>query len=281
MQIVLGLFKQSGHEWTGYIIGAVVGVVLGLALGVVSGFFGWIRRWWRDSRPVHLVLQRIGDDAEPVLVFARDFQQPLLPDPATKTVKPVPLVVSEPLTGTVGQVPNIPSLWSRVEATAYGNLLFVLAQARKMRNVELVEMSKDAGKWNASIVVLGAQTERCFQFYEQMTGVAFSMTRDGKDIVDETTVPPSVVPRVGPYGYGIILKTRNRHRTQGGPGTAFLIGGFGVLGTEAAGYFFRTRINELARLFGNRTFGVIVRADANAGAETVQRLAEYDRATES
>ena len=88
------------------------------------------------------------------------------------------------------------------------------------------------------------------------------------------------INRAKSYGYGIILKTRNPLRTQGGPGVGLLIGGFGTLGTEAAGYYFRIHHKELARDFGRRTFGIVVRSSVAGGAESAERLHRYDRATE-
>ena len=52
---------------------------------------------------------------------------------------------------------------------------------------------------------------------------------------------------------GIIIKARNPHKLPNG-GVAFLIGGFGTLGTEAAGYYFRTRFKELGKRFGKKNF---------------------------
>ncbi|HYM16268.1 MAG TPA: hypothetical protein VEZ14_11980, partial [Dehalococcoidia bacterium] len=66
----------------------------------------------------------------------------------------------------------------------------------------------------------------------------------------------------------------------GGKGVGLLIGGYGVLGTEAAGYWFRNHFAELAKDFGSRAFGVVICAPIAGGAEAAVRLPEYDRAME-
>ena len=248
---------------------------------VVSGSTAVVWLWtrWRRRRPVSLLLQQLTDEEERVVIYTRDFESMVL-DPIAGP-KRVKLLVREPLVNKWGEVANVPTLWSRAEALVYGAVLYVFSLAGKTERIEVVEMSDDKDRWDDGLVVLGAQTERCYRFYRDMNNVAFSM--DDKNIYNQQGValddPNMPVDDQGAYRYGIILKARNPYRTVK-LGTCFLIGGFGVEGTEAAGYYFRHYYKDLVSLFGNRAFGVVVRVRADASAQTVVRVPVFDTSTE-
>lgn len=134
-------------------------------------------------------------------------------------------------------------------------------------------MSQDTGIWNTNIVVMGAQAQKCFDFYNRLEGVMYAV--DANNIFDKET--GAIVEREEGYGYGIILKARNPYKIGGAPGIGLLIGGYGTLGTAAAAYYFREHLEELGRRFGSRCFGVIVRASVTAGEQSVERLPRYDK----
>lgn len=154
--------------------------------------------------------------------------------------------------------------------TGLARLFNALGQIGKTRNIEIIEMSKDTGIWNHNLIVLGAQAQKCFDFYNSMTDVAYKM--DAKNIYNNKT--GKVIQRANGYGYGIILKSKNLFTPKNG--VAFLLGGFGTLGTEAAVYYFSRSLPELGKQFGKDSFGVIVRASVSAGVESTERLRKYD-----
>ena len=96
---------------------------------------------------------------------------------------------------------------------------------------------------------------------------------DGSNIYD---VEDKIIQRENGFGYGIILKSQNPFHSNG-KGIAFLIGGFGVLGTAAAAYYFKENIRNLGKEFGDAYFSILVRAPFTAGIEAVERLTSYDR----
>jgi len=264
--------------WGAGILGAVLTEIVNLiGQGTARG-----QRWWRERRPALVLLERMARAEDVCYVFVRDFFVPqgwevqVPVGKRTKTVTlSVPLLVRS-RAGVIRTVANIERLWSSVESSALSNLFYVFGVAGKNEGVQVVEMSEDTGVWDGNIVVLGAQAERSTEFYKRMGGVAYRMT--GKSIIDTGT--GQRVSRARGYGYGLILKARNPLRSEGRPGVGLLIGGFGTLGTEAAGYYLRNHYRELARDFGRRTFGVVVRASVESGAASAERLRRYDRATE-
>ena len=216
-----------------------------------------LKNYIQSQRPLFKLLKGVADNEQLVRIFVRDLMIP----PGT------PLISQD--AGGVGLVPNVTDLWPRVEGLGVANVLNVLGQANKTEAIEIVEMSKDIGLWDSHIIVMGAQAQKCYDFYSQMENVAYYMDPELKS--RETNL---AIPREDGYGYGIILKTINPHYPKG---VGFLIGGYGVLGTEAANYYFWKHAVDLGRQFGTKCFGVIVRASVTAGVGSTECLSRYDK----
>jgi len=221
------------------------------------GIFKATKNWWQNQRPINQVLQGIGNNDRITRVFIRDMLIPL----------GTPLI-STGVAG-IGLVPNVNELWPRVEGVAMANILNVLGQVGKTRNIEIIEMSKDPGLWDSDLIVLGAQAQKCFDFYQRMRQVAYSIDTELRD-----ASTGNVIPRQPGYGYGIILKAQNPYASNS---VGLLIGGYGVLGTETASYYFRRYCAELGQRFGKKFFGVVVRASVTAGVQSVERLMSLDK----
>ncbi len=250
---------MTRETWLGAILGAVLG---SLVIPGVLKLIELLRHWWTWSRPSRKLLEGLANQVEPCKIFVRDFVIP----------KDTKLYSVEPRLG-VGIVPNVHELWPDVEGRAVGNLLNIFGQVGKTKNIEIVRMSQDFGEWNANIIVLGAQAQKSFDFYSHMKFVAYRM--DEKEIYENEG--KQIVKREQGYGYGLILKGLNPLKTSGNRGVAILIGGFGVLGTAAASYYFKENFKRLGKEFGSDFFGIIVRAPISAGEQATERLSTYDK----
>lgn len=229
---------------------------------LVLSFFRNIKSWWTKSLPAQRVLGSLANNNVRLTIFIRDFF----------IANGTSLYTQEGLNGMVGVVPNVTELWPNVEGKSLARILNLLGIAGRTKNIEIVEMGKDPGLWESNIIILGAQTQKCFDFYSKMNEVAFSM--DALHIYNTKNGKP--IKREQGYGYGIILKCKNPY-FKGGKGIGFLLGGYGTLGTEAAMYYFTNNIDELGKTFGKKSFGVVVRASISAGIQSTQRLSKYDR----
>lgn len=217
--------------------------------------------WFKTKWPIYKVLGHISDNDKKVRIFVRDFF----------IRNGTNLYSREGLNGPIGIVPNVLELWPSVEGKGLGNLFYVLGQVGKKDQVEIVEMGKDSGLWDSNLMVLGAQTQKCFDFYKKMEHVAYEI--DDKNIYEIST--KKIIKKESGYGYGIILKCQNPF-VENHKGIAFLLGGYGTLGTEVASYYFMRNISLLGKKFGKNYFGVIVRASIFAGVQSVERLEKYD-----
>ena len=255
---ILGL---SYDLWIGAILGTIISSIF---LGIISS----ARKaylYWVTSRPPMLILGEVANNDEQCIIFIRHlFIQDV-------TLETTPLLEKVPRAG-IRSVPNVRDLWPDVDATALADSLNVLGQAGKKRNIRITRMSEDNGEWNGHIIVIGGQSRKSLDFYELMEQVFYRM--DDTNIYDART--NEIIPREEGFGYGIVLKARNPRRT-GKSGVAFLIGGYGTLGTEAASYYLREHLNELGKEFRRRCFGIVVRVSTSAGVQSVERLREYDR----
>jgi hypothetical protein len=166
-------------------------------------------------------------------------------------------------------------LWADVDGKATADILNVLGQVGKTKNITIVKMSQDTGQWNSHVIIIGEQSQKSFDFYRKFEDVMYCM--DAYQIYDNSGRP---IPREDGFGYGIILKARNPFKTEG-DGIGFLVGGFGTLGTVAASHYFREHFKDLGKQFDSKYFGIIVRASVTAGEEAVERLHQYDRVSDS
>lgn len=229
---------------------------------LVPKAYSAILEWWNFKRPASKVLGRIINKKIEVKIFIKDFI-------VNDNVHSSPKLSS--VEGPTTQLhPNIEKVWAEAEARGVAELLNLLGNMGKRSNLEIVEMSSGYDTWDKDMIVLGTQAKKCMDFYEVMENVAYSV--DEKDIYDKET--SKVIQRENGYGYGIVLKARN---PQMEIGIGFLLGGYGVLGTQAAIYYFTKNIAELGRLFGDKYFGIIVRAKVSAGKQSVNRLTKYDQ----
>jgi len=239
---------------------------MALPLDPIGGFqilFGAgkaLKNWWKSQRPLSKLLQGAADNNQPVRIFVRDLMIPA----------GSPLLSKD--AGGIYYVPNVENLWPRVEGLGIANVLNVLGQAGKVKKIDIIEMSKDNGLWESHIFVMGAQAQKCYDFYSQMKNVAYYVNSEIKD--KQTN---QIIPRENGYGYGVILKAINPYFEKG---VGFLIGGYGVLGTEAANYYFWKNAVKLGKQFGSKCFGVIVRASITAGIGSTERLNDYDKVFE-
>lgn len=168
--------------------------------------------------------------------------------------------------------PNIIKVWSEVEARGASAITNFLGSLGKTEKIKIVEMSSGHADWQGNIIILGAQSGKSLGFYGIMEKVGYRM--DEKEIYDYNS--NKVIVRENGYGYGLIIKANNKNTSEKNT-PCFLLGGFGTLGTEAAIYYFCNHFKELEKKFKKDFFSVVVRAQVNAGAQSVERIKSLDK----
>ena len=240
-----------------YVKGAILGaIVIPFILAGIRRFI----RYWKNTRPAMKLLEGLTKNDERCVFWLRDAYQ----KPGSGLLE-----VSE---AGAGVVPNVNKWWAEVDAKAVADVLNVLGSQGKSKNIEFHLLSQNRFDWDANLICIGAQFPQANLIFDNCKNVFFKIDND--DIFDVQKA--SAIQRDINYGYGIIIKARNPYKTSG-EGTVFLIGGFGALGTESAGYYFRNNFVKLGKRFGKNCFGVLVRAKTTAGPQSVERMFEYDR----
>ncbi|MCF7887770.1 MAG: hypothetical protein K9L76_00675 [Candidatus Omnitrophica bacterium] len=238
----------------GAIFGSIVTMIIG---GCISMFKKYIN-WWSNQRPVNKLLGSLRFNKEPCTFFLRD----------TYYKDGQLLEVSD---RGVGIIQNVMKLWGAVDGKAVSDVFNVLGKAGKNDKISIVELREDHGVWDTNIVCIGAQFPKADDIYTKCNNIYYRM--DNENIIRQSD--EVVINRKKDYGYGLIMKGNNPF-APGGKGVVLFIGGFGVLGTEAAGYYFRRNYSKLGKTFGDKHFARIVRAHVNLGHQSVEALEDYD-----
>lgn len=251
--------------------------ILGITLGVgIIGFLGYIaaayngiksiisffitiKTWYSQQLPAQRVLGNLINNNTEIVIFVRD----LYADPTSK------LYAREGINGPIGIIPNVLELWPKVESEGLSKILNTLGNLNKTKEVEILEMGKDPGIWDKPIIILGAQTQKCFDFYQKMESVGYEM--NGQHIFKKKT--GKIINQDSGYGYGIILKCRNPFASNN---FSFLVGGFGTLGTAAATHYFTKNLALIGKDFKSDCFAIVVRASISAGVQSTERLKKLD-----
>lgn len=169
--------------------------------------------------------------------------------------------------------PNIQDVWPECEGKGLIKFFQALGQFNKTDGLSVKKMSSDPEDWGSNVVVFGAQTGRCRDFFRLMKPVGYRIEDDG--IYDNETNNKIITLPDG-HGYGLIIKARNPMASDENA-TAFLLGGYGVLGTEAAIEYFFKSLDFLGKKFGEKDFSIIVKKEIGTPEGKVERLEDYDK----
>ncbi len=234
-------------------------------VGFIPGVIKALIRYFKFNLPSGKIFGLMIDNKKDLNIFVKDL---FVPDNTSES----PKIFSKE--GAYKQAnPNIASVWPNVEAIGVAKLFNLLGRLGKKDKLTVVEMSKGLDVWDSNIIVLGAQSVKSLEFYKVMDNVGYSM--DSREIYDKET--NQIIKRENEYGYGLVIKAKNTKLSEGRVGNAILLGGFGILGTQAAIHYFCNNIARLGKEFDKRYFSLIVRARISAGEQSVERLNQFTK----
>ncbi|MFA5163262.1 MAG: hypothetical protein WC441_01910 [Patescibacteria group bacterium] len=231
----------------------------------IPNLFKYIKRIWKFNLPAGKVLGSVADNNEELKIFVKDLI-------VLDNIISAPKLISKE-GEQVQYNPNIEKVWPDVEAIGVAKLFNLLGQIGKNNKLSIIEMSVGFNMWDSNLIVLGAQSFKSREFYRLMENVGYRI--DDSEIYDNET--GEIIERENGYGYGLIIKATNGKLAEGKKGLGFLLGGYGVLGTQAAVYYFCNNISQLGKMFGRKKFSIIVRAKISVGEQSVERLDRYNK----
>jgi hypothetical protein len=202
--------------------------------------------------PVRSVLGDLADDKVPCMVFVNHLFTPQRDN--TYSLR-LPDYFPPGTTGREDARVNIPYVLAKSDSTAVADLLNAVGQAGRYRSIEIVDPVTHWEKWDASIVCVGGsfKSERVWEKCRPPVAIEGSSLK--------ISLTGERLRAAAPQDFGVLCKTRNPENGR----DVWLIIGVGVYGTEAAGYFLRTNVRTLGRMFGKSAFTVVVRTTLMEG----------------
>lgn len=244
----------------------MVETIISVAWDFLKAIPSLIRRiisWWNLNLPAGKVLGDYLNNKTSIKIYVKDLIVP------GNTIHNPKLFSNE---GNIQQInPNINKVWPEVESRAVATISNLLGELGKSKNIFIVELSKGYNEWTNNMIVLGAQAVKSREFYEVMNNVGYGVNDD--NIYDFITKKP-IEMDLQTFGYGIILKAQN---PQNNNYPAFLLGGYGVLGTEAAVFYFCNNIALLGKEFGRNYFSIVIKARIASGSQSTVRIKKLDK----
>lgn len=155
---------------------------------------------------------------------------------------------------------NIPSVVAEADMQAATDITNLLGQIGKRENITFRSVSEDWDLWSEHILSVGGnfKTTRIFEIanpklVELVNNVSFRFSDSDK-----------LFQAVDGNDYGLIYRVT--HPVTGK--ICFVLIGLGIRGTEAAGYYLRTKAALLGKMFGSRDFAFLVQVRIDHGKET-------------
>ncbi len=237
---------------------AVVATVIG---GIFSGC-AWatarLLQWALSRRPLYLLLATFRDNNTKCLVFVRPMECK-----GGELVSKVPDVFPPYTSNRVEKWQNIPRLVSTSCMSAAKDILVLLGQVGKVRNIDFATPELDWDKWTFPMVLCGGSSKTREVLASHATPPV-ELEGDGFRVASTNLHYRAV----NNQDFGLVWMTSYPPTGK----RCLVVFGLGCLGTEAAGYFVRQNAGFLGSAFAGRDFAVLVRARLSQGRESASAI---------
>jgi len=232
-----------------------------LSIPLVWTFFNFLLRWWKQSRPLSLILKGYKDSETEVLVFLsqlssadKDFvknqdQQYIIeyPHPLPTNKKNL----------TIAPRHNIDPVWSEADGLCVADVFNILGRIKKIKNIKIASLIKDWDRRENPIFTIGFNP-KTDDLIKESRPIYFKLNANQslsvEGLKDDIT---AYTPNDG----GIIQKTFIKDTKT----PVIILAGLGTTGTEVAGSLFNKKAKELGKLYGDRSFCLAYKADISKG----------------
>lgn len=207
----------------------------------------------RTAFPIRQALGRLADENLPCLIFVKHLHTP---NHDNQYRFKLPDYFPPETTNREEAAVNIPSVIAKSDTVAIGDLLNAMGQAGRHTGIDVVDPVHYWEKWDGTIVCVGGSF-KSDQIWTKCDPLPVIL--DGGDFKIQVT--GERLRALKPHDFGLLCKTRNPDTGS----DVWLVIGLGVYGTEASGYFLRTKLSALGKMFGGAPFAVVVRTTLTAG----------------
>ncbi len=252
VDLFVGWFQSISSEmWQGALIGAIVSAAFAAALSSIRKSISKLK----SQLPIRSLLGAFADNNSPCSIFLKAIYSH---DGYYYSAEPN---YFPPQTANrVCRWQNVPQVISDSDVQAATDFTNLLGQVGKRENVTFRSIAADWDLWSENLLSVGgnSKTDRIFEL--QNRRLVDLVNNDAFRFTDSD----QLFQAINGNDYGLILKVT--HPSTGR--LCIVLMGLGVRGTEAAGYFFRTRASFLGKMFGCRDFAFLVHVRIAHGKET-------------
>lgn len=229
------------------------------------------------SRPIKALFKGyIGKDVQPLIFHSQlravdDFGKPLH-NPKYINEFPSPTPTNRRRLGSALKQ-NIDPVWSEADGECLTNVYNLLGRANKLSGIEIADTIKDWSKHNRPIISVGFNP-KTHDLEKRCTEIDYEL-----DLGNATLNLPKMnvsVDAYRPNDGAVIQKTFLKSTGQ----PVLILAGLGTIGTSAAGYVITNEANSIGKLYGNKRFCVLLKADSNIGTTSgeIVRIYPYPKA---
>jgi hypothetical protein len=252
MDLFIKWFQSIPSEmWQGALIGAIVSA----AFAASFSFLRKVILKLRSELPIRKILGEFADNNSPCSIFLKEMHsedgyyystEPDYFPPHTANRK--------------CRWQNVPHVISDSDVQAATDFTNLLGQVAKREKVTFRSIARDWDLWSENLLSVGGnfKTDRIFELQNPRS--VNLVNNDAFRFTDSD----QLFQAINGNDYGLIYKVTHPNTGK----ICIVLMGLGVRGTEAAGYFFRSRASILGKMFGDRDFALLVHVRIDHGKET-------------
>lgn len=246
-----------------------------ILIPLTLSIYAAISNYLRETRPLKLLLKGFGSKSESVLVFLSqlhacndDYTQQILKQKYF-ILTPNPMPGHKSTMKAHGRQ-QIDPVWSEGDGECLADIYNVFGKSNKGEDMRIADTIIDWDTWSKPVITIG---------FNPKTEKLMDMCRpiDFKYELGSLSIPNLKISLNSyiPNDAGIIQRTYMEDSKI----PVFILAGLGVLGTSAAGYWFKKECIALGRLYGSRPFCVLLSAKTDEGRSSANAVAIYPQPT--
>ena len=153
---------------------------------------------------------------------------------------------------------NIDPVWSEGDGECLASVYNILGRAEKVSDIEIADTIKDWSRHSQPIISIGFNP-KTLDLEKRCTNLDYVLERDTASI--SMPVIDKKVDAYLPNDGGVIQKTFLKSTGQ----PVLILAGLGTVGTSAAGFVLSQEVRSIGKLYADKSFCMLFKADTNIG----------------
>lgn len=238
-------------------------------------FFSKLRQCWVNNQPLHSLLKSFINSGKEIVVFVSQLSQAdtlwnKVSTPQYIQLYPCPTPTDHNQRCKILN-PNIDPVWSETDGLCVADVFSVMGSSGIKKDIRIGNLISDWNERTSPIVSIGfnAKTRKlmteCHPInYNLEDSSPGYLSIEGSKVKLDAIIPNDA---------GIIQKTFIKNTRV----PVIILAGLGTTGTATAGYFFRQNAINLGKLYGNKSFCVLLKTSLDKGKNLYTIRAIYPK----